>query len=109
MAEQVDLSKINSGEPQQMADRESPLVISWEAFKKSESYENSKKWAAYPEHLEGSLWALFSTGFMAAAQFERARCVDVVNAARNGEIDTDLRSIRACIEDGYIRKDSSNG
>lgn len=109
MSDQVDLSKIRSDQPQGMADKDSPLVVAWEAFKTSESYANSVKWAAYPEHLEGSLWALFSTGFMAAAQFERARCVDVVNAARNGEIDTDLRSIRSCIEEGYIPKESGNG
>lgn len=39
----------------------------------------------------------------AAVTAERARCAEVVNAARNGEMDTDLRSIRSMIESGYTR------
>lgn len=31
---------------------------------------------------------------------ERQRCVDILNAARSGAIDSDLRCIRAWIEDG---------
>lgn len=44
-----------------------PLMLAWEEHKKSEDFANSKKWAAYPEHLEGSLWALFMAGYNAKA------------------------------------------
>jgi len=39
-------------------------MIAWEVYKQSDSYENTKKWAAHPEHIEGSLWAAFSEGFI---------------------------------------------
>lgn len=93
-----DLSKLESGGASTQIDRQSVLWLAWEQFQQSESYANSVKWAVYPEHLEGSLWNLFSVGFLAATKIERERCAAVLNAARMGEIDTDLRSIRAYIE-----------
>lgn len=101
----TDLSQLSSGGASTEVDRQSLLWIAWKAFQKSESYANSVKWAAQPEHLEGSLWNMFSVGFLTATEAERKRCTAVVNAARHGEIDTDLRSIRSCIEDGYQPKD----
>lgn len=72
------------------ADPNSKLMLAWEAFKKSEEYANSKRWAecvstgidhldntseprkitiavAHP-HTEGSLWALFMHGYMSACE-----------------------------------------
>lgn len=43
--------------------KDHPLLNAWERFKQTEDYANSKKWAAHPEHLEGSLWALFMEGY----------------------------------------------
>lgn len=34
------------------------------------------------------------------ARQERQRCIDIINAARNGLIDSDLRAIRSRIESG---------
>ena len=45
-----------------------PLMVAWEQFKQTEEYTNAKKWAAHPEYLEGSLWAMFDNGFRAATQ-----------------------------------------
>lgn len=39
----------------------------------------------------------------AAVAAERERCADIINAARNGELDTDLRSIRHFIMSGTTR------
>jgi hypothetical protein len=42
-----------------------PLMKAWEKFKASDEFANSKRWAAHPEHLDGSLWALFDAGWHA--------------------------------------------
>lgn len=45
-----------------------PLMVAWEAYKETEEYVNSKKWASaqYKDrHLEGSLWAMFMAGWQA--------------------------------------------
>jgi hypothetical protein len=63
---------------EQAVPQDSPLMKAWEAYKKSDEYKNSRKWAStarleegdgwmkltYP-HTEGSLWAAFSAGFSA--------------------------------------------
>lgn len=53
------------------APKDSPLMVAWEAHKRSEEYANSKRWAAKPEHLEGSMWAQFLAGWNAA---QACRC-----------------------------------
>lgn len=40
-------------------------MIAWEAYKATEGYANTKRWATKPEHTEGSLWAAFEAGFNA--------------------------------------------
>ena len=44
----------------------SPLMLAWEAHKATDDYANSRNWAAYSDHREGSLWALFVAGWQAA-------------------------------------------
>lgn len=101
----VDLAKMATGGPMTAVDKQSVLWRAWEQYQQSEDYANSVKWAADPQHLEGSLWNLFSVGFLAATQIERDRCVAILNEARGGEADTDLRSIRSRIETGYRVKE----
>jgi hypothetical protein len=43
-----------------------PLMIAWKAYTATGDYENTKDWA-YRLHIEGSLWAAFERGFMAAS------------------------------------------
>lgn len=45
-----------------------PLMNAWEVFKQTEEYANAKRWAAHPEHLEGSLWAMYCRGFADATK-----------------------------------------
>ena len=40
-----------------------PLMIAWREHQKTEDFANSKRWAAHPEHLQGSLWGVFMAGF----------------------------------------------
>ncbi len=54
--------------------KDHPLMLAWEAHKKTEEYANSRNWAAHPQHVDGSLWALFSAGWQAA---QPAQSVDV--------------------------------
>lgn len=42
-----------------------PLMTAWKAYKSSDDYRNSFKWAAEAQHREGSMWAAFSAGFLA--------------------------------------------
>lgn len=43
-----------------------PLMKAWEAYKQTEDFANSRKWAMHDQHLDGSLWAAFEQGFRAA-------------------------------------------
>lgn len=43
-----------------------PLMVAWNEYKASEEYRNTKKWAAFEEHVDGSLWAAFLAGWSAA-------------------------------------------
>lgn len=67
--------------PQTAVPQDSPLWKAWEAYKASEEFANSMKWAStarvddhgdgtmtltYP-HKQGSLWAAFAAGFSAQA------------------------------------------
>jgi hypothetical protein len=38
-------------------------MVAWSAYKSTDNYANSKKWAKYELHVDGSLWAAFSEGF----------------------------------------------
>ena len=39
-----------------------PIMISWNKYKATDQFANTKKWAVYPEHVEGSLWAAYLQG-----------------------------------------------
>lgn len=41
----------------------SPLMQAWEAYKATDDYKNTRKWALQEEHVDGSLWAAFACGF----------------------------------------------
>lgn len=43
--------------------KDHPLMVAWEAYIKTPDFKNTKKQVAYPEHLQDSLWAVFSAGF----------------------------------------------
>lgn len=45
-----------------------PLMVAWQAHQATGDFANGKHWAAHPEHLQGSLWALFMEGWMAATK-----------------------------------------
>lgn len=51
-----------------------PLMVAWNAYKATDDYANSRKWAIHRNHaddeqyvqwVEGSLWAAFMAGFNA--------------------------------------------
>lgn len=43
-----------------------PLRRAWEAYKASDDYPNTRRWALVDAHVDGSLWAAFAAGFDAA-------------------------------------------
>ncbi len=43
--------------------KDHPLMIEWDAYKATEEYANTKRWAGHAEHVEGSLWAAFVHGW----------------------------------------------
>lgn len=57
---------------QQVA-KDAPLMIAWEAYKATEEFANTKRWASQAEHTEGSLWAAFMVGFNAKAHANPVR------------------------------------
>lgn len=54
-------------------DTTSPLWLAWKAYTETEEYANTKRWAAHPEHVEGSLWAAFERGFTADSTTDSPR------------------------------------
>lgn len=48
--------------------KDHPLMRAWEAYKQTEDYANTRRWAAHEAHVEGSLWAAFERGWRAADQ-----------------------------------------
>lgn len=44
-----------------------PLMIAWEKYRASSAYQNTRKWALQEAHVDGSLWASFDMGFLAAS------------------------------------------
>lgn len=54
-----------------------PLVRAWQGYKASSDYANSRKWAAFDTHRDGSMWAAFSRGWdEAVIAEERRRAVE---------------------------------
>ena len=43
-----------------------PEMQAWNAYKERAPYKNTKKWAAFAAHVDGSLWAAFDEGWRAA-------------------------------------------
>ena len=43
-----------------------PLMRAWIAHTATPEHANSRSWAQHAEHVEGSLWASFMAGWMAA-------------------------------------------
>lgn len=61
-----------------------PLRAAWEQYKQTAEYQNTRKWAAHPEHLDGSLWGVWMAGFQAAT--DRAAALhESVNPASDEE------------------------
>lgn len=44
-----------------------PVRIAWDAYTKTEDFENTLRWAVHEEHAKGSLWSAFFSGFFAGA------------------------------------------
>lgn len=60
----------------QQVPKDAPVIKAWEAHKATEEYTDSLKWAAHPEAVEGSLWALFYAGYFACAVHASAELAD---------------------------------
>lgn len=46
--------------------KDHPLMVAWTAYKDTEDYANTRRWAAHDAHVDGSLWAAFERGWLAA-------------------------------------------
>ncbi len=42
-----------------------PIMLAWNEYKLTDGFENTKKWAMYEDHVEGSLWTAFVAGYNA--------------------------------------------
>lgn len=60
------------------------MMKAWEAFKETPAYANAKSWAADPNHLEGSLWAMYSRGFADATK-RAAELHEEIDSASDAE------------------------
>lgn len=48
--------------------KDAPVKLAWEAFKQTEDFANTRRWALDREHIDGSLWHVFVMGFTAATE-----------------------------------------
>jgi hypothetical protein len=46
--------------------KSAPVMQAWEAYKRTEGFENTRAWVGVAEHTEGALWAAFVEGWKAA-------------------------------------------
>ncbi len=46
-----------------------PMLIAWKRHKDTPEYANTRKWAADPDHVDGSLWATFIAGWQHSDMF----------------------------------------
>lgn len=56
---------------------DAPAMVAWATFKDSEEYQNTRKWALDSNHVDGSLWAAFLRGHMAALAAKEAELAAV--------------------------------
>ena len=61
--------------------KDHPLMVAWTKYQETEDFANTKKWLAYPEHVQGSMWGLFMAGFNAATERASALAESVDNAS----------------------------
>jgi hypothetical protein len=66
------------------APKDAPVMVAWEAYKLTDEYQNTRKWALHERHVDGSLWAAFSEGF-ARSLSSREAVIEECIAACNGE------------------------
>lgn len=76
-------------------DKNDPIIVAWEAHKLTEEYANNKKWAAHPEHVDDSLWALFLEGWQAARTTQQQPVVDVLTITEREELDLYRKALPA--------------
>ena len=91
---------MSNDEVQQQVAETDPLMIAWKAYQETASFANSKKWAAHEQHLMGSLWAVFESGFRAGDSNATERSNRIVQLAREDRIDRDWRSVISRIQNG---------
>jgi len=61
-----------------------PMMLAWEAYRQTDEYRHSFKWASDVQHRPGSMWAAFVAGFNAAT--ERAASLhEQINPASDTE------------------------
>jgi hypothetical protein len=48
--------------------KDDPLLKAWGQYKTTEDYANTRNWALHEPHVDGSLWAAFSHGWLLAKQ-----------------------------------------
>lgn len=45
-----------------------PMMIAWNQYRESEEGLNAVRWAEHREHVQGSLWAMFTAGWRTAVE-----------------------------------------
>lgn len=58
-----------------------PMMVAWNEFKATEEFANAERWAHSPEHLDGSLWAVFIKGWYKAVERAADLHPDIDNAS----------------------------
>lgn len=47
-----------------------PIVKAWRDYKATEAFQCARRWALFPDNVDGSLWTMFLAGYEARAKEE---------------------------------------
>lgn len=94
--------------------KEHPLAIAWAKFKKTDEFENIKRWAIDPNHTVGSLWGTFEAGWRISVADkkecgDRGKAVDRIIATFAWGDNVELQDELATILDEYANTKLSQG
>lgn len=78
--------------------KDDPRIVAWQAYRLTEDYENTRRWALQEAHVDGSLWAAFIVGYTATRTSDTERLVEQVFAEDIIKQATRLQCLKSAVE-----------
>ena len=78
---------------------DAPVMTAWKAYKETDDYRNTRRWALHEGHVDGSLWASFETGFRSGGEVGHE-----VRGRAPATKDPDEVHMRFCLHCGFYHE-----